>query len=80
MIHGCSDHKALESIGELGDYIPHVQLWLELFTTSDDTVEYRKGGVEIKSDFISRLPEPATNKTTAVGLLSPPSRTLVSSS
>ena len=54
-----SDHKALESIGKVGDHNARVQRWLEVLTAFDYTLEYRKGSVNGNADFLSRLPEPA---------------------
>ena len=55
-----SDHKALESIGKVGNHNARVQRWLEFLTAFDDTLEYRKGGANGNADFLSRLPKPAT--------------------
>ena len=55
-----SDHKALESIGKVGDHNVRVQRWLEFLTAFDYTLEYRKGSANGNADFMSRLPEPAT--------------------
>ena len=55
-----SDHKALESIGKVGDHNVRVQRWLEFLTAFDYTLEYRKGSANGNADFLSRLPEPAT--------------------
>ncbi|MEP2272374.1 MAG: ribonuclease H family protein, partial [Marinobacter sp.] len=55
-----SDHKALESIGKVRDHNARVQRWLEFFTAFVYTLEYRKGNANGNADFLSRLPEPAT--------------------
>ena len=55
-----SDHKALESIGKVGNHNARVQRWLELLTAFDYHLEYRKGSANGNADFLSRLPEPAT--------------------
>ena len=55
-----SDHKALESIGKVGNHNARVQRWLEFLTAFDYTLEYRKGSANGNADFLSRLPEPAT--------------------
>ena len=55
-----SDHKALESIEKVGDHNARVQRWLEFLTAFDYTLEYRKGSANGNADFLSRLPEPAT--------------------
>ena len=55
-----SDHKALESIGKVGDHNARVERWLEFLTAFDCTLEYRKGSVNGNADFLPRLPEPAT--------------------
>ena len=56
----CSDHKALDSICKVGDHNARVQSWLEFLTAVDYTLEYRKGNANGNADFLSRLPEPAT--------------------
>ena len=55
-----SDHKALEKIGKVGNHTARVQRWLEFLTAFDYTFEYRKGSANGNADFLSRLPEPAT--------------------
>ena len=37
------DHKALESIGKVGNHNARVQRWLKFLTAFDCTLEYRKG-------------------------------------
>ena len=55
-----SDHKALESIGKVGNHNARVQRWLEFLTAFDYTLECRKRSASGNADFLSRLPEPAT--------------------
>ena len=55
-----SDHKALESIGKVGNHNARVQRWFEFPTAFDYTPEYRKGRANGNVDFLSRLPKPAT--------------------
>ena len=55
-----SDHKALKSIGKVGGHNARVQRWLEFLTAFDYTLEYRKGSANGNADYLSRLPEPAT--------------------
>ena len=55
-----SNHKALESIGRVGNHNARVQRWLEFLTAFDYTLEYRKGSANGNADLLSRLPEPAT--------------------
>ena len=55
-----SDHKALESMGKVGNHNARVQRWLEFLTAFDYTLEHRKGSANGNADFLSRLPEPAT--------------------
>ena len=50
----------LESIGKVRDHNARVQRWLDFLTASDYILEYRKGSVNGNADFLSRLPEPAT--------------------
>ena len=57
-----SDHKARESIDKVGDHNARVQRWLEFLTVFDYTLEYRKGNANGNADFLSRLPEPATER------------------
>ena len=54
------DHKALESLGKGGNHNARVQPWLEFLTAFDFTFEYRKGSASGNADFLSPLPEPAT--------------------
>ena len=56
-----SDYKALESIGKVAKHNERVQRWLEFLTAFDYTLEYRKGSANGNADFLSRLPEPATD-------------------
>ena len=55
-----SNHKALESISKEGNHDARVQRWLEFLTTFDYTLEHRKGSANGNADFLSRLPEAAT--------------------
>ena len=55
-----SDHKALESIGKVGNHNARVYWWLEFLTAFDYTLEYSKDSVNSNADFLSPLPEPAT--------------------
>ena len=58
--HIFPDHKALESIGKVGHHNALVQRWLEFLPAFDYTLEYRKRSANGNADFLSRLPEPAT--------------------
>ncbi|CAB1114482.1 unnamed protein product [Ectocarpus sp. CCAP 1310/34] len=60
-----SDHKALESIGKVGEHNARVQRWLEFLSNFTYTLKYRKGSANGNADNISRLPVPAqdTDKT-----------------
>ncbi|CAB1099916.1 unnamed protein product [Ectocarpus sp. CCAP 1310/34] len=60
-----SDHKALESIGKVGEHNASVQRWLEFLSNFIYTLKYRKGSANGNADFLSRLPLPAqdTDKT-----------------
>ena len=53
-----SDHKAVESIGKVGD--ARVQRWFEFLTAFDYTLDYRKGIANGNADFLSRLSQPAS--------------------
>ena len=55
-----SDHEALESIDIVGDHNALVQRWLEFLTAFDFTLEYRRSSANGNADFLSCLPEPAT--------------------
>eukprot|EP00752_Nemacystus_decipiens_P015617 g13940.t1 len=55
-----TDHQALENIGKVGDHNARVQRWVEFLTAYDNTLEYRKGSANGNADFLSRLPQPAT--------------------
>ena len=44
----------------MGNHNARVQRWLEFLTAFDYTLEYRKGSANGNADFLSRLPEPAT--------------------
>ncbi|CAB1106230.1 unnamed protein product [Ectocarpus sp. CCAP 1310/34] len=60
-----SDHKALESIGKVGEHNARVQRWLELLSNFTYTLKYRKCSANGNAHFLSRLPLPAqdTDKT-----------------
>ena len=55
-----SGHKALKSIGNVGDHNARIQPWFGFLTAFDYTLECRKGSANGKADFLSRLPETAT--------------------
>ena len=55
-----SDHKALESIGTVGNHSVRVQRWLKFLTAFDYTLEHRKRSANGNAGFLSHLPEPAT--------------------
>ena len=57
--HVFSDHKALESIGKVGDHNARVQRWVEFLIAFDNTLKCRKGSANRNADFLSRLPESA---------------------
>ena len=44
----------------MGNHNARVQRWLEFLTAFDYTLEHRKGSASGNADFLSRLPEPAT--------------------
>ena len=50
----CLGHKALESIGKVGDHNAHVQQWLEFLTAFDCAIECRKGSANGSAEFLSR--------------------------
>ena len=52
---------ALESIDKVGDHNARVQRWLEFLIAFDCILECRKGSANGNDDFLSRLPEPATD-------------------
>ena len=56
----CSDYKALENIGQVGDHNARVQKWREYLTAFHYTLEYRKGRANDNANFLSHLPRPAT--------------------
>ena len=56
-----SDHKALENIAKVGEHNARVRRWLEFFSAYNCTLEYRKGTANGNADFLSRLPQPATD-------------------
>ena len=49
-----SDHKALESIGKVGNQNARVHKWLEFCTAFDYTLQYRDGNVNGNADFLFR--------------------------
>ena len=55
-----SDHKVLKIIGKEENHNARVQRWLEFLTAFDYTREYQKGSANGNADFLSRLPQPAT--------------------
>ena len=55
-----SDHNALENITKVGDHNASVQLW-KFLSAYSYTLEYRKGSSNGNADFLSRLPQPATD-------------------
>ena len=44
----------------MGNHNARVQRWLEFFTAFDYKLEIREGSANGNADFLSRLPEPAT--------------------
>ena len=44
----------------MGNHNARVQRWFEFLTAFDYTLEYRKGSANGNADFLSPLPEPAT--------------------
>ena len=56
-----SDHKALENIVKNGEHNPRVLHWLGLFSAYTYTLGYGKGTANGNTDFLSRLPQPATD-------------------
>ena len=56
-----SDHKALESISKVGEHNARLRRWLEFLSAYTYTLEYRKGTANGNADFLSRLPQPATD-------------------
>ena len=46
----------------MGNHNARVQKWLEFFTAFYYSIEYRKGSANGNADFLSRLPEPATER------------------
>ena len=67
----CSDHKALERMGKVGNHNARVQRWLEFLTAFDSTLEYEKGSANGNADFLSRLPETAMEHDAMVRRVSP---------
>ena len=56
-----SDHKALENIAKVGEHNARVRHWLEFLSTYNYTLDYLKGTANGNADFLSRLPQPATD-------------------
>ena len=59
--HIYSDHKALENIAKVGEHNARVRRWLEFLSAYNYTMKYRKGTANGNADFLSRLPQPATD-------------------
>ncbi|CAB1099587.1 unnamed protein product [Ectocarpus sp. CCAP 1310/34] len=57
------DHKALESIGKVGERNARVQRWLETLSNFTFTLQYRKGSANGNADFLLPLPAQDTDKT-----------------
>ena len=71
-----SDPKALENMGKVGDHKARVKRWLECLNEFDYTLEYRKGSANGNADFLSQLPQPATeHDRSGSSRLTPPSTT-----
>ena len=51
----------------MGGHNARVQRWLEVLTAFDYTLEYRKGSANRNAEFLSRLPEPATEHDYSIG-------------
>ena len=58
--HIYSDHKALENIAKVGEHNPRVRRWIEFLSAYSFILKYRKGKSNGNADFLSRLPQPAT--------------------
>ena len=56
-----SDHKALENIAKVGEHNARTRRWLEFLSAYTYTLEYREGKANSNADFLSRLPQPATD-------------------
>ena len=56
-----SDHKASEHITKVGQHNARVQYRLDFFSAYSYALEYRKGSANGNADFLSRLPQPATD-------------------
>ena len=52
--------QGIGNMGKVGNHNARVQQWLEFLTAFDYTLEHRKGSASGNADFLSRLPEPAT--------------------
>ena len=66
-----SDHRALENITKVDKHIARVQSWLDFLSAYTYTLEYRKGTANGNADLLSRLPQPATDRTEPNRLSSP---------
>ena len=55
------DHKALENIAKVGEHNARVRRLLEFLSAYNYTLEYRNGTANGNADFLSRLPQPATD-------------------
>ena len=55
-----SGRKALKSINKVGEHNTRVQRWLEFLSALTYTLEYRIGSANGNADFLSRLPQSAT--------------------
>lgn len=64
----CSDHKALESIGNVGDHKARVQRWHEFFTTFDYTHLSTTRTAPTEKRIFCRVCQGLPRNTTAVGL------------
>ena len=51
---------ALESLAKVAEHNPQVQKWLEFLAAYHYTLEHRKGSANGNTDFLSRLPLPAS--------------------
>ena len=56
-----SDHKALENIAKVGENNACVRRCLEFLLAYNYALDYRKGTSNGNADFLSRLPQPATD-------------------
>ena len=56
-----SDHKALENVAKVSEHNTRVRRRLEILSAGTYTLEYRKGTANGIADFLSCLPQPATD-------------------